>query len=271
MNGTELREALHDGRRVYGTAIISTSPRWVDAATQCGLDFVFIDTEHIPIARTQLAWMCSAYAGAGLAPIVRITRPDPYEACTALDGGASGVIAPYVETADQVRALTGAVKWRPLKGEKLHTFLETGTLEPELRAYLEARNASKSLIVNIESRPALEALDDILAVPGLDAVLVGPHDLTCSLGIPEQYDHPDFVAAVDEIVSRARARSVGAGTHTVYPQAIDHERRWAKLGANLIIHRADIHAFVSGISADIRRLRCELGDAGAGDGKEEEI
>jgi hypothetical protein len=67
---------------------------------------------------------------------------------------------------------------------------DTDTLEPSLRTYLERRNGDKILIVNIESVPAIEALDEIRAVPGLDAVLIGPHDLSCNLGIPEQYDHP---------------------------------------------------------------------------------
>jgi 2-keto-3-deoxy-L-rhamnonate aldolase RhmA len=268
MNGRELREALHDGRRVYGTLVVSPSPHALDAAAACGLDFIFIDTEHVPLDRLLLSWMCRAYDGIGLAPVVRITRPDPYEACTVLDGGAMGVIAPYVESAEQVRALVGAVKYRPLKGEKLAAFLNGETLEPELQAYLEQRNTSRSLIVNIESVPAIEALDEILAVPGLDAVLVGPHDLTCSLGVPEQYDHPDFQAAVDGIIAKARAQSVGAGTHAIYPQAVEHELRWAKLGANLILHRADVLGFVQTISGDIRRLREELGDTGAGSGVE---
>src|SRR5258707_5272328 len=118
MTPTQLRAALRAGRPVYGTLIVSDSPRWPASVAQIGLDFVFIDTEHIAIDRHPLSWMCHTYAALGLPPIVRIPSPDPYEATKILDGGAVGIVAPYVEAADQVRALRGAVKLRPLKGAK---------------------------------------------------------------------------------------------------------------------------------------------------------
>src|SRR5215813_6266176 len=123
MNGRELIKALRGGGRVYGTMIVSTSPHWPAAVKSAGADFVFIDTEHIAIDRTQLAWMCQLYRALGLAPFVRIPAPDPYQATVALDNGASGVLAPYVETVEQVRRLRGAVKLRPLKGRVLEEVL----------------------------------------------------------------------------------------------------------------------------------------------------
>lgn len=140
-NDPPLRTALRAGRRVYGTLIVSPSPRWPDTVAELGLDFVFIDTEHIALDRAQLSWMCQAYRTLSLPPIVRIPSPDPYEACMALDGGAAGVIAPYVETVAQAQALRGAVKLRPIKGERLAAALrDVTTLEPELRAYVDGRN-----------------------------------------------------------------------------------------------------------------------------------
>ena len=123
MNGKQLVNALHEGTRVYGTAILSTSPHWPEAVRTSGVDFVFIDTEHIPIERNTLSWMCRTYRALNLAPVVRIPAPDPYQAAMVLDGGASGVLAPYIETPEQVRALRGAVKFRPLKGRVLEQAL----------------------------------------------------------------------------------------------------------------------------------------------------
>ena len=120
MNGREIRPRLHSGERVYGTMIISESPRWPAAVASIGLDFVFIDTEHIAQDRNKLSWMCQLYAALGLAPIVRIPSPDPYLAAMIRDLGAHGVIAPYVESVEQARDLVGAVKYRPLKGERLY-------------------------------------------------------------------------------------------------------------------------------------------------------
>jgi 4-hydroxy-2-oxoheptanedioate aldolase len=259
MNGSDLSRALRAGQRVYGTCIVSTSPKWPGMVAGVGLDFVFLDTEHMPIAREQLAWMCTAYAALNLAPIVRIPEPDPYRACMALDGGASGIIAPYIESAEQVRALRGAVKFRPLKGGRLQNALEgRETLEPELADYLEHGNTGRVMIVNIESVPALEALDDILDVPDLDAVLIGPHDLSLSLGIPEQYRHPKFNAAVSDIIRKARAHHVGVGLHFSF--GIDQEIGWAKEGANLILHSSDLFLVRDTLAADLNRFRRELGD-----------
>src|SRR4051794_34958651 len=98
MTAAELKGRLLAGRTVFGTLIVSTSPKLPENAAKVGFDFVFIDTEHIAIDRDTLSWMCLAYRGLGLPPIVRVPAPDPYLACMALDGGAAGIIAPYVET-----------------------------------------------------------------------------------------------------------------------------------------------------------------------------
>lgn len=253
--------------RLYGTLIVSPSPHWVPVVAGLGLDFVFIDTEHIPLDREKLAWMCQAYRAVGLPPIVRLTSPNPDEACVALDGGAAGIIAPYVETPAQVRGLVGAVKKRPLKGRSLSQHLAGESLDPTLRAYVDQRAAARALIVNIESVPALEVLDEILAVEGLDGVLIGPNDLTSSLGVPEQYEHPKYHAACDTIIAKARARSLGAGVHAVYPgNRLAHEEHWARLGANFIIHAADIILFAEGLRRDLGELKTRLGDIAPGRG-----
>jgi len=265
MKGREVREALRAGRRVYSTAVTAPAPGFPEVLKKAGADFVFIDSEHTPLGREMLSWMCRAYAALGVPPVVRIPSPDAYEATKVLDGGAGGVIGPYVETPEQVRALAGAARWRPLKGRRLAEALrDPGTLEPELKSYLEARNDDTILIVNIESVPALEALDEILSVPGLDAVLIGPHDLSCSLGVPEQYRHPRFDEAVRTIFKKARRHNVGAGIH--FWEGIEQEVAWAKAGANLIMHSADLIFFRQQLARDLEALRSALGDSRGGDG-----
>ena len=261
MNGYELCIALKNGQRVYGTLIVSPSPEWPPQVRQLGLDFVFIDLEHIAINRTTLSWMCRAYSALGLAPIVRITRPDPFEASMVLDAGAEGVIAPYVESADQVRELRGAVKLRPIKGRKLEGFLNRHLAAPDdsLNAYMNDRNQA-ALIVNIESIPAVEALDEILTVPQLDAILIGPHDLSCSMGIPEEYDHPEFDHAVRDILRKARAKNVPAGIHYTTGD-IRQEIRWIQEeNANLILHSADLIVFKNEMTKQIQQLKSALRD-----------
>lgn len=257
MTAANLRQRLIAGEELFGTLIVSPSPRWPEAVCDCGLDFVFIDTEHIALDRAQVSWMCQAYAALGLPPLVRIPAPDPYAATMALDGGAAGIIAPYVESAEQVKALRGAVKLRPIKGQKLQQILDGAKAGPELESYMTNGAKDRLFIVNIESVPAINALDAILAVPGLDGVLIGPHDLSCSLGLPERYDHPDFLAACETIFRKARSAGMGAGIHSW--GNVSSQKRLLQLGANLLIHSADILLFKKQLKAELEAIKKEVG------------
>ncbi|MBT5813643.1 MAG: aldolase [Opitutales bacterium] len=259
MTPAELRNQLVSGETVFGTLIVSPSPRWPEVVSDCGLDFVFIDTEHIAIDRAELSWMCQTYAALGLPPIVRIPSPDPYAATMALDGGAAGVIAPYMETVKQVEELRGAIKCRPIKGQKLQGILDGGDVEPELEVYISNGAKERLFIVNIESVPALDALDDILAVPGIDGLLIGPHDLSCSLGIPEKYDDPAFLAACETIFQKARAAGIGAGIH--FWGSVEQQERFLRLGANFLIHSADISLFQKHLKNELGAIRNAIGIA----------
>ena len=264
MHSAQLKQILHEGRTAFGTMVVSTSPAFVPHIAGAGLDCVFLDTEHIPIERQTLAWMCRAYAGAGLAPIVRIPSPDPYAACQVLDGGAQGVVAPYVESIEEVKALVGAVKLRPLKGEKLRRVLNgEEVLEGELKEYIKSRSKDSILLVNIESTPAIRALSELLSVPGLDGVLLGPHDLSCSLGIPEQYEHPDFKTAITTIAQSARKRGLIAGAHYMCPQTKELAAEWMASGYNLIIQRADVVYAARGVAEEVTALRAMAGEENA--------
>ena len=261
-----LAELLRLGHCAYGTLIVSPSPRWPATVARLGLDFVFIDTEHIALDRAQLSWMCQTYLALGLSPVVRIPRPDPYQACMVLDGGAIGVVAPYVETVEEVRALVGAVKLRPIKGARLDAALaDRSALEPELATYLEQRNRDSILIINIESTPALARLEELLSVPGVDAVLIGPHDLSCSLGLPEQYDDPRFDAAVVDIIRLARSHGKAVGIH--WWGAPERLLRWKQAGLNLIVYSADIIAMQRWVGEGVAALRSSDGNLRASDEK----
>jgi len=124
--------------------------------------------------------------------------------------------------------------------------------------YVSKFNKCRVLLVNIESIPAIESLDEILSVPDLDGVLIGPHDLSCSLGIPEQYDHPCFAEAVQKIVEKERAKNIGVGIHNL--PRLDQEIRYAKAGINMILHLADMMLFRNVLREDLKSIREGLGE-----------
>ena len=113
-----------------------------------------------------------------VAPIVRIPIPDSHYVTMAMDAGAQGVLAPYCETVAQVKEVVGAAKWRPLKGEAVERVIESGQhISDATRSYLEDRNKNSVCIIGIESVAAVNNLENILGVPGIDGIFVGPKTL----------------------------------------------------------------------------------------------
>ncbi len=260
MKKDNLISRLQAGQNVYGTCITSTAPMWPAVIAGTGVDFVFIDTEHIPLDRAELAALCQHFRALNVTPVVRIPRPDPFLACQVIDGGAIGVVAPYLEKKEQFLELTGAVKFRPLKGEKLENVLSgKESLSADLENYVRQYNHGNLFIANIESVPAVDHLDELLSTPGLDGVFIGPHDLSVSMGLPEQYDHPDFEEVVKIIIHKTRSKGLHIGIH--FSLEPERQIQWIREGVNMIIHSFDIALFRQKLLADLKIIRQGAGDA----------
>lgn len=258
MNGTDLRQRLHAGQPVFGTHISSLmNPVATAMAAELEIDFAFFCAEHMPLDRNELGMLCQFYASRGISPIVRVPSPDPTLVTMALDGGAQGVVVPYVETVPQVREAAGAVHCRPIKGEILHNWLHLGIAPDEkVVRFVERFNRDRYLIIGIESLPAIRRLEELIAIPGVDAVFLGPHDLTASMGIPEEYTHPLFLDTVETVIRQCRAHSVGVGLHThllkMEPETL---QRLLDAGMNFLINGADITLMRDTMNSQLRRLR----------------
>jgi 4-hydroxy-2-oxoheptanedioate aldolase len=260
MNRHELKQAWAEGRRVYGTLICSPSPQWAGQIHKANLDFVLIDGEHMPMDPTARGWMLRCYRAMGLAPIVRVGACTYREAFQAVEHGAEGVLAPYIETVEEVRTLLAAVKYRPLKGERLRGALDgTAPLSPKEEAYLRRYNDGNLVVLNIESRAAADSLESLL-LPGVDAVFIGPHDLSINLGIPEEYGNPLYLGYVRRIVEACRARGVAVGCHSAWD--LPRQAEWARQGLDIVIWNSDLGLFVRGIGEDFAWMRRELGEEG---------
>jgi len=262
MRGKELRQALTAGQRVYGIAAEGYGqPRWPRLFARLGLDFVFLDNEHTLLNRETVAWAAQAYAANGIAPLLRIPEASPCQAAMGLDLGAHGIIAPYVETVAQARALVGAVKYRPLKGTALQHALNDDRFPNEAtRQYLDGFNPDAVLVIMIESTAGLEKLAEMLSVGGVDAILVGPHDLSVSCGVPEEYDHPVFNRAVAEVIRTCQDHDVSVGIHC--PDLVG-ALHWAQAGCNFIVLSSDTLFIANGIRRELNQIKQTFGD-GAG-------
>jgi 4-hydroxy-2-oxoheptanedioate aldolase len=242
MQGHQVRESLHNGQVIYGTHVCGLiNPIAAQILSMAPIDFAFIGTEHMPLDRSELSIMCHLYAAKGISPVVRIPYPCGRQAAMAMDGGAQGIVAPYVETVQEVREIVGAVRYRPLKGELLEQFLD-GSREPDDKtiSFLDRFNQENYTIIGIESVAAYKNLNALISVPGVDGVFIGPHDLTCSLEAPEEYDNPDFIQIIEDIIVRCRDASVGVGLHFVSTAfSVEQVRRFIELGMNWVIDGSD--------------------------------
>jgi 2-keto-3-deoxy-L-rhamnonate aldolase RhmA len=271
--GKEFRDTLRSGRIVYGTLLTSSSPGIFDTIVALRPDFVFLCTEHIFYNQDTLGWMCRAYRAAGINTIVRILKPDPFLATQALDSGAATILAPYVEDPEQVLELVGAVKFRPLKGRKLNEIIH-GKEKPgaDLEAYLKNHNKNNSLLLNIESPAGVENMEKFFSVkafdgPGVDGIIIGPHDLSVSYEMAEKYESRGFIELSSDIIRKARNAGVAAGGHNGSPGSIQLQMEWAKAGANIIIHSSDVFMFADKYQEDINRIRVLKGEKETGNQK----
>jgi len=266
MVGKEFRDALRSGRSVYGTLITSSSPKIFDMTISLGLDYVFLCNEHVFYNPETLGWMCRAYKAAGINPVVRILEPSPYLATQALDAGAGAVLVPYIENVEDVFDLVGAVKYRPLKGKKLKKILH-GEEKPsaELKAYLKNHNKNHTLLLNIESPTGVANMEQFFAVQsvdgaGVDGIVIGPHDLSTSYDMPEQYRSKEFLDLSCGIIKKARALGVAAGCHGGSRGSLDIQLEWAKAGANILMHSSDMFLFADKLEDDLNLIREAKGE-----------
>jgi len=131
------------------------------------------------------------------------------------------------------------------------------TLSQKEQEYFQRYNDGNLVILNIESRAAVDNLEALL-LPGVDAVFIGPHDLSINLGYPEEYEHPEFLAYVQRVIDTCRARGVAVGCHSAWllPQQIE----WAKRGMNITMWNNDLGLFIRGVNEDFAKVRRELGE-----------
>lgn len=260
MRGKIVRQKLLNGERVYGTHIINYgNPFSAGFTAELEMDFIFICTEHIPIDRTEVSNMCNFYALKGISPIVRIPYPSDRWASMAIEGGAEGIVAPYVETVEEVKELVGAVRYRPIKGAFLKDILD-GKREPKEKSkkFLENFNENKYLILGVESVHAINNLENLISIDGVDGVFLGPHDITVSMEIPEEYGNPEFVDTIVDVIKRCRKMGKGVGIHM--DALMDNGLKYIDAGMNFVLNLADIVKMRQTLANDFSTLRSRYGD-----------
>jgi 4-hydroxy-2-oxoheptanedioate aldolase len=212
MNAERLRQALAARQVVYGTWVQTPSPEVVEILGWSGWDFVILDLEHGPYGAESLPHLIRAAEASDTAPFVRVPLSAPNDVGRALDLGAAGIVTPGVTSAAAGTSVVRLTRFPPegSRGSSPSTRQLRYSAIPF--STLTAKDAPQPLVVlQVEARLATSDLGSILDIDGLSVIFIGPYDLSTSLGLPGQFDHPKVREAISEIAGRAAEQNVAVG------------------------------------------------------------
>ena len=190
-------------------------PSIAEIMGQSNYDWVAVDMEHGAISVHQLPDLFRALELGNTLPLVRLAHSHFKDCKQALDAGAGGVIVPMVESADQLRKVRDATRWPP-SGNRGVAFSRANLFGKNFDEYIE--EAQKPLLIAmIENKSTLENLDDILGVEGLDAILIGPYDLSASMHLTAKFNDQEFIDAMSIIKKKSKFANIPCGLHVVNP------------------------------------------------------
>ena len=209
-----LKEKVKAGQPVLGTFVEIGHPDITEWLSRLGFDWMLLDAEHGPLGFETMQNMMQAMNGTSCVPIVRPQWNDSAVIKRVLDIGAYGVLVPWVNSREEAEAAVRSCKYPP-EGRRGYGPRRAAMLDPQ---YYQTANEQLLISVQIETRRALDNLDDILSVPGIDACYIGPYDLSCSLGfgIPPKWDEPRYLAAFDRVLEASKRHGKAAGMFATY-------------------------------------------------------
>ncbi len=227
------RQRLKSGERLIGTMITLASAETAEVLAGAGFDWFFLDNEHSPLEALELQGIIRA---TGSAPcVVRVSHSAEVPIKKALDIGAAGIIAPQVNSAEQAAQVVSWSKYVPLgtRGVGIGRAHGYGLA---FQDYVSRANDEVAVIVQAEHIDAVNNIEAIVRVPGVDAVLIGPYDLSASLGRLGEVTHPEVVAAIDRVTAVCRAVNMPLGIFGLSAQAV---QPYIERGYTLIVAGVD--------------------------------
>lgn len=228
------------------------SPITTEVAGALGFDWLLIDHEHGPGGEDTMLAQLQAASATPAVPIVRIAVNEPARYKRALDMGAHGVMTPYINTAAEAQAMVAAMRYPPRGFRGVAKFQRGAAFGGDFDDYYAHAHERILAIAQIETPEAVANAAAIAAVDGIDVLFVGPTDLSYNLGIPDQLDHPLFLAAVNSVVSAARAHGKAAGILVHAAPLIAKCREW---GFTFVSLGSDGGAVRAGLAQNLAVLR----------------
>lgn len=253
---TKFRDTLNAGHCALGVTITFADPLVTDALAP-SVDFIWLDLEHCAMSPEALHGHILAAQSRHTPLLVRVATADTSVIKPVLDAGAEAIIVPMIRTADDVQRVVDACRYPPLGKRGYHPRVSTNYGRAGGAAFVESSNRELFVCVQIETAESVAALDEILAVEGLDCLVIGPYDLSGSLGVFGQIDHPRVQEAMNLTIRKARAAGkfvgIGGGSNAAF--YADMKRRgvhWVQVGN-------DYEYLIAGVDAMMREAQSTSG------------
>jgi len=254
MKENRLQRILREGGVPAGHMIMEFGTRGIAKILEAAeVDFVVIDMEHTGFDAERIADLVAWFKATDIAPFVRVPQGLYHFMARTMDAGALGVMVGNVESAEQARSIVDAVKFAPMgrRGLGLGT-AHNDYIAPDPPTYFEYANRNTTVICQIESETGLKNLDAIATTPGVDILWVGHFDLTQSMGIPAQFSHPRFTAALRQVVEAANRHGKLAA---IQPGNFQQAEDWLRIGFHFLSWKLDFAVYRDALKKDIEELR----------------
>lgn len=251
----QVKRALREGRPTAGAWMQLCSPITAEIMSRVGFDWLLIDMEHGHGDYQTLLGQLQAIEGSPVIPIVRVQWNDPAVIKRVLDLGAYGVMVPWVGSRAEAEAAVRATKYPPEGIRGIAGSHRAGGYGRHAAEYWKRANEEILVVVQVETRGALAEIGEIVRVPGIDVVFVGPADLSAALGHVGDPAHPEVQAAIERVETAARANGVALGNIT---RSWDQARELYKRGYQFLTLCAETALLVQGAQDVVTRFRQEV-------------
>lgn len=219
-----LKGKLARGEPTFGAWLTLAHVSVAEILAGAGIDWVVIDMEHTAIDLSEVLRLMPAIERLGVAPLVRVARNDPSLIKSVMDQGAAGVIVPDIRSRAEAERAVAAVKYPP-QGSRGVGLARAHGYGPDFDDHFRRNNDESIVIVQLEHIEAVRVVDEILAVERIDATFIGPYDLSASMGLAGQLEHPDVLDAGRRILAASRGRGIAPGLHLIHPDRIPDQLR----------------------------------------------
>ncbi len=251
--------ALRQGKVSIGSCSVAfPSAAAAQVFAVAGFSWHYVEMEHSQASYADIAHVCAASKLAGIVPIAGPTSLEDHLIARPLDAGAMGVVAPHVDSAEQAEQVVKWAKYPPI-GKRglihLSDLTEFEMVDPA--AWVESQNKEILAAVKVESGKGIDEIEAIAAVPGLDAILIGPGDLSATLGIPGQTSHPHVRDCIQRMLDAVKRHGIAGGPHVGTPEEIAD---WSEKGATFMAYSFDAGMLLETAMEDYARTEALLGD-----------